>query len=74
MEFLLTALIFIAAAAIVVLAAKHVASHEFKCKHCSTTFHIKMSRAVLAEHSGDSYKLVCPHCSTKDWCMEQTKT
>ena len=73
MKYLLTALILIAAAAIIVILARRVASHTFKCKHCSKEFNIKWSKVVVTEHSDNEYMLVCPYCETKDWCTEQPK-
>ena len=73
MKYLLTALILIAAATIIVILARRVASHTFKCKHCSREFNIKWSRVVVTEHSDNEYMLVCPYCETKDWCTEQPK-
>ena len=72
MEYLFTLLIPIVAVTIVVILAKHIASHTFKCKHCSKEFHIKWSKVIVTEHFDNEYMLVCPHCKTKDWCAEQT--
>ena len=71
MEYLFAVLIPIVAVAIVVILAKRIASHSFKCKHCSKEFNIKWSKVVITEHSGNEYLLVCPYCKTKDWCTEQ---
>ena len=71
MKYLLTALILIAAAAIIVILARRVASHTFKCKHCSKEFNIKWLKVVVTEHFDNEYMLVCPYCKTKDWCTEQ---
>ena len=71
MEHLFAALIPIVAVAIVVILAKRIASHSFKCKHCFKEFNIKWSKVVITEHSGNEYLLVCPYCKTKDWCTEQ---
>ncbi len=71
MEYVISVLIPIIAIAIVVILSKRIASHTFKCKHCSEEFNIKWSRVVITEHSGNEYMLVCPHCKTKDWCEEQ---
>lgn len=71
MEYLFAVLIPIIAVAIVVVLAKRIASHTFKCKHCSSEFSIKWSKVIVAEHSDNEYMLVCPHCKTKDWCTEQ---
>ena len=73
MKYLFTALILIAAAAIIVILARRVASHTFKCKHCSKECNIKWSKVVVTEHSDNEYMLVCPYCETKDWCTEQPK-
>ena len=72
MDFLLIALIFAIAAAVVVIIAKNIASHTFKCRHCSKEFHVKWSRIIITEHSGCEYRLVCPFCKVKDWCTEQS--
>ncbi len=71
MDFLLIALSFIVAAAAVVLIAKNIASHKFKCMHCSKEFRINWFKVIITEHSGSEYRLVCPFCKTKDWCTEQ---
>lgn len=73
MDFLLIALIFILAAAVVILIAKNIASHKFKCRHCSGEFRINWWKVMTTEHSGSEYKLVCPFCKIKDWCIEQPK-
>ena len=73
MEYLFTALIPFAAFAIVVILANMIASHTFKCKHCSNEFGIKWSKVIVTEHSENEYMLTCPHCKIKDWCAEQTK-
>ena len=71
MDFLGIALIFIVAAIVIVLTARKIASHTFKCRHCSKAFHIQWTKVIFAEHSGREYRLVCPFCKTKDWCSEQ---
>ena len=73
MDFILITLIFLVAAIVVVLIAKNIATHKFKCKHCSKTFRIKWPRVIVTEHSENEYMLVCPYCKTKDWCTEQPK-
>ena len=73
MDYLLIALILVVAAIVVVLLARKIASHKFKCRHCSKNFYIKWPRVIITEHSGSEYKLVCPFCKTKDWCTEQPK-
>ena len=73
MKYLLTALILIAAAAIIVILARRIASHTFRCRHCSKDFNIKWTRVVVTEHSDNEYMLVCPYCKTKDWCTQQPK-
>ncbi len=73
MDYLLTALIFIISATVVVLIAKNIASHKFKCRHCSKEFCINWYKVIVTEHSGNEYRLVCPFCKTKDWCTEQLK-
>ena len=49
MEYLFTLLIPIVAVTIVVILAKHIASHTFKCKHCSKEFHIKWSKVIVTK-------------------------
>ena len=71
MEYLFAVLIPAVAVVIVVVVAKCIASHTFKCKHCSKEFKIKWSKVLVTEHSGNEYMLVCPNCKTKDWCTEQ---
>ena len=44
MEYLFAVLIPIVAVAIIVIIAKRIASHTFKCKHCSNEFNIKWSK------------------------------
>ena len=73
MEYLFTALVPLVAVAIVVILSERVASHTFKCNHCSGQFNIKWSKVLVAEHSDKEYMLVCPHCKTKGWCTEQSK-
>ena len=73
MQYFITILILIIAVAIVVILAKRISLHSFKCKHCSREFRIKWSKVVVTEHLGNDYMLVCPYCKTKDWCTEQTK-
>ncbi len=73
MDYLLIALIFIAAAVVVILIAKSISSHTFKCRHCSKDFYVKWPKIIITEHSGSEYRLECPFCKTKDWCTEQTK-
>ena len=73
MEYLFAVLIPIVAVAIIVILAKRIASHTFKCKHCSKEFNINWSKVVVTEHSDNEYMLVCPYCNTKDWCTEQSK-
>ena len=72
MEYLFTLLIPAIAVTVVVILAKRIASHTFKCKHCTKEFHIKWSKVIVTEHFDNEYMLVCPHCKTKDWCAEQT--
>ena len=71
MELLSAVLIPIVAATIVVILAKRIASHTFKCKHCSKEFSIKWPKVIVTEHSDNEYMLVCPYCKTKDWCTER---
>lgn len=73
MEYFITMLILIIAVAIIVILAKRISLHSFKCRHCSGEFHIKWSKVVVTEHLGNDYMLVCPYCKTKDWCTQQTK-
>ena len=74
MDYILIALIFIVAGAAVVLLARKIASHKFKCKHCSKEFRIKWSKVIITEHSDNDYILECPYCKTKDWCIKQPKS
>ena len=71
MEIFIIVLIPIIAAAVVVILAKRIATHTFKCKHCSKEFSIKWSKVMITEHSENEYMLVCPYCKTKGWCSEQ---
>ena len=73
MEHLFTIMIPVIAVAIIVILVKRIAGNTFKCKHCAKEFHIKWSKVLVTEHSGDEYLLICPHCKTKDWCKEQPK-
>lgn len=70
---LFVALIFITVVVVVVSIAKNIASHRFKCRHCSKEFHINWFRVIITEHSDSEYRLLCPFCKTKDWCTEQKK-
>lgn len=73
MDFLLIALIPVAAAVVIFLTATKIAAHKFKCRHCSKEFNMKWPKIMITEHSGSEYKFVCPYCKTKDWCTEQPK-
>lgn len=73
MEGLLAVLIPVAAVVIVVISAKCIASHTFKCNHCSKEFHIKWLKVVVTEHSDNEYMMTCPYCNTTGWCTEQPK-
>lgn len=73
MEYILIALILGVAAAVVVIFAKRIAAHTFRCKHCAKEFNIKWPRAVVAEHDQREYRLLCPHCKTRGWCTQQPK-
>ncbi len=68
MDILFTMLIPLVAVAVIVIVAIRIASHTFKCKHCSGEFKIKWSRVLTTMHSDHEYMLECPHCKTKDWC------
>lgn len=72
MNYLFVILPFVIAVIVIVVVARKIASHSFKCKHCSKEFHINWSRVIMTEHSGREYRLECPFCKTKDWCAEQT--
>ena len=74
MKYFFLALIPIVAIAIIVILAKRISSHTFKCKHCSKEFGIKWFNVIVTMHSDNEYMLTCPHCKTKDWCTEQSKT
>ena len=71
MEFLLVLVPLIIAISVVINIAKQIASHPFRCKHCSREFRIKWTRVPITEHSEKDYLLTCPHCGRKDWCTEQ---
>lgn len=73
MEHLVTVLIVAVAAVVIVMVAKRLASHPFRCEHCSKEFRVKWTRIMITAHVGNQYKLVCPHCKTKGWCERQTK-
>jgi len=73
MEYLIVVLIPIVAITIVVILAKRIASHIFKCNQCSKEFNIKWFKVIVTEHSGNEYMLVCPHCNIKGWCAEQPR-
>lgn len=72
MDYFLIIFIFVAAAAVIVLIAKSIASHTFKCSHCSKAFYVTWPRIIITEHSGNAYRLTCPFCKIKDWCTEQS--
>ena len=74
MEYLFVLLIPVIAVTIVVILAKRIASHTFKCKHCSKKFNINWYNVIVTEHSGNEYMLVCPCCNTKGWCTEQPRS
>ena len=71
MEYLFSALVPALAVAIVVIVAKRIASHVFRCRHCSNEFYITWSKVAFTEHSGNEYMLKCPYCKAKDWCVQQ---
>ena len=73
MEYLFVIPVAVVAAVIVVIFAKYIALHTFKCKHCSKEFKLKWWTVVVSEHSGNEYMQVCPYCKTKDWCTELPK-
>ncbi len=73
MEWLFAVLIPIAAIAVIVIVAKSIALHSFRCKHCSKEFKIEWPRVIITEHSGNEYRLVCPYCQKKDWCSAQVE-
>lgn len=73
MAYFFTALIPVIAVVIIIIVAKQIASHTFKCKHCSNVFHIKWSKVLLTEHSDNEYLLVCPHCKVKGWYAAEPK-
>ena len=73
MENIFTILIPIIALATIVIIAKRISLHTFKCNHCLNQFNIKWYKVIISEHSGNEYKLVCPYCKTKSWCSEQFK-
>ena len=74
MELFFTILIPIAAVAIVAILAIIIASHNFKCKHCSAEFKIKWTKVLYTAHSSNEYMLECPCCKVKDWCIKQNKS
>ena len=71
MAYLLTALIPIAAVAVIVILAKGVAKGSFRCSRCGGTFRIRWQRVLITEHDGDTYLLTCPQCNTKTPCTKQ---
>ena len=73
MEYLFTLFIPLAAAVVVVITAKRIASHPFRCKHCGKDFTVKWQKILVTKHSEGEYMLLCPHCASKDWCTEQAK-
>ena len=73
MEYLFTILVLAVAVAVIVAVSKRIASHTFKCKHCSGEFNVRWSKIIVTEHYNNEYMLVCPYCNTKDWCAAQTK-
>ena len=73
MEYLFALLIPALAVAVVIILACRIASHDFRCKHCKSTFRIKWTRVLRTVHSGDEYMLICPHCGVRDFCTEEPK-
>ena len=71
MELLFTVLIPLVAVASVIGISSRIASHSFRCKHCSQDFRIKWTRVLFTQHSGNEYLLACPHCKAGDWCRKQ---
>ena len=55
MEYLFITLILIVAVTIIVILAKRIASHPFRCKHCSKEFSIKWSKVMVTEHFENEY-------------------
>lgn len=73
MEIFFAVFVPFAAAIVIVALSMRIASHSFKCKNCTSEFHIKWPRVIITEHSDDEYMLVCPHCKTKGWCKMEMK-
>lgn len=73
MEYFFFILIPVVAVAVIVILAKCITSHNFKCKHCSKEFNIKWPKIIVTEHIDNEYMLICPYCKTKDWCIAQPK-
>ena len=69
MECIFTALIPVVAVIIIVITAKRIASHTFRCKNCSAEFKITPSNVLVTSHYKKEYMLTCPCCKTKDWCI-----
>ena len=71
MAYLFTALIPLIALVIIVILAKRIAAHSFRCSHCGGIFRIRWQRVLITEHDGDTYLLTCPQCNTKTPCTKQ---
>ena len=73
MELIFSILIPVAAVTLIVILAMRIASHTFRCKHCSAEFKIKWTQVLITEHSDNEYMLVCPQCMKKAWCTMEKK-
>ena len=71
MEYLFAVLVPAIAVAVVIIVARSVAAHDFKCRHCGNIFKIKWTRVLITEHADKEYRLTCPHCAKRDFCTEQ---
>ena len=63
----------LASVLVILILSKRIASHTFKCKHCSGEFKIKWTRVLITAHSDNEYMLECPYCKVRDWCIEKGK-
>lgn len=73
MEYIVALIIPALAVAVIMIVAKSIASHTFRCRNCSEEFSIRWSEVLFVQHYNDEYMLECPHCKTKGRCVQQPK-
>ena len=67
---IVSGIVLLAAVLAVILWARQLAKHSFRCKACAREFRVSWRRLIFTTHSYDEYSLRCPHCGSKG-CTEQ---